>query len=662
MSDQKKKTEDIRDRLEPTQDSQKRKPSRLKLRYVLVMLFTGVVLSGAAARTWQIIGGQKTSADLIARDPNVAIPLLDRNGFPNLNPPPPADAEVWECDVAIVGGSLGGVAAAYHSMKTGATTCLIELTPMLGGQVSSQGVSAIDESLLMRYRQKFPLSWTHFKNIIASQPALPPKYSYLKPGAVVADTNSCWVGNLCFTPYSGELASEEFLRESQRSAPKSRWETDIAFKGASFNEKGDRITAVHAVRRIPRDPNYLPQGRLSREIKSWFNWNSDETFDKKAIRLQAPAGKQMMVVDSTDTGELIAWANLPHRVGAEGFSTTGELHAVADNPECTQAFTFPFVLKIADDDGQSLRELQKIQPGFSREEHRKDYDLGRFPMFEGNSMFNYRRIVSMKRDDPFKASPAKGDMTVVNWNRGNDWSLMNPPLILTDKQIRDAGQQQNWLGGLNTKSLKDGENHALLFAEWLMEKYVSKEFPLRMMSGLDSPMPTQSGLSMYPYIREGRRILGRAAYGQPEFFMREQDIRNDMTGGRIFNPTSIGLTHYAVDMHGCRYRNWEPSKSPSAAPANEDKVLPIILPFESLIPQRIDNLLMGGKAIAVSHIVNAATRIHVGEWSAGSAAGAAAAWIALQNDPSLTPQSIIDRGQIRDLQTHLRSQGLLLDW
>jgi hypothetical protein len=662
MSDQREKPENSSDHIKQTETLNKKSRFRPKLRYVLLLMFMGIVLSGATVRTLQIIGKQNTSIEPIAKDPNAPIPLLDRNGFPNLNPPPPVDAEVWECDVAIVGGSLGGVAAAYHSMKTGAITCLIELTPMLGGQVSSQGVSAIDESMLMRYRQLFPLSWTHFKNIIASQPALPEKYSYLKPGAKVADTNSCWVGNLCFTPYSGELASEEFLRESQRSAPKSRWETDIAFKGASFNQKGDRITAIHGVKRIPRDPNYLPQGRLSRELKSWFNWNSDETFDKKAIRLQPPPGEQMIVIDSTDTAELIAWANIPHRVGSEGFSTTGEVHAVADNPECTQAFTFPFVLKIADDEGRSLKELSKIQPGYSREEHRKDYDLGRFPMFEGNSVFNYRRIVSMKRDDPFKAIPAKGDMTVINWNRGNDWGVMNPPLILTDKQIRESGQQQNWLGGLNTTALKDGENHALLFAEWLMEKYVSAEFPLRMMSGVDSPMPTESGLSMYPYIREGRRILGRSAYGQPAFFMREQDVRRDMQDGRSFTPTSIGLTHYAVDMHGCRYRNWEPSKSPSAAPANEDKVRPIIMPFESLIPQRIDNLLMGGKSIAVSHIVNGATRIHVGEWSAGAAAGATAAWISLQDDQSLTPQAILDRGQIRDLQAHLRSQGLLLDW
>ncbi|MCL1492767.1 MAG: FAD-dependent oxidoreductase [Pseudanabaena sp. Salubria-1] len=661
MSNQENKPEDLKNPVEETENLKQKPSFRPKLRHILVMLFLGIVISGAAARTWQISNKPK-SIEPIAQDPNSPIKLFDNNGYPILNPPPPADAEVWECDVTVVGGSLGGVAAAYHSMKTGATTCLIELTPMLGGQVSSQGVSAIDESLLMRYRQQFPLSWTHFKNIIASQPALPDKYSYLKPGAVVADTNSCWVGNLCFTPYSGELASEEFLRESQRSAPKSRWSTQIAFKGASFNEKGDRITAIHAVARTPRDPNYLPQGRLSREIKSWFNWNSDETFIKKPIRLQAPAGKQMVVIDSTDTAEVIAWANLPHRLGAEGFATTGEVHAVADNPECTQAFTFPFVLKIADDEGRSLKELRKVQPGYSREEHRKDYDLGRFPMFEGNSVFNYRRIVSMKRDAPFKAIPAKGDMTVINWNRGNDWGIMNPPLILTDKQIQDSGQQQNWLGGLNTSALKDGENHALLFAEWIMDKHASAQFPLRLMSGPDSPMPTESGLSMYPYIREGRRILGRSAYGQSEFLMREQDIRNDMEGGRNFNATSIGLTHYAIDMHGCRYRNWEPSKAPSSAPANEDKVRPIILPFESLIPQRIDNLLMGGKAMAVSHIVNGATRIHVGEWSAGAAAGAAAAWIVLQDDPSLTPQAILDRGRIGELQELLKAQGMLVEW
>ena len=55
----------------------------------------------------------------------------------------------------VVGGSLGGVAAASHAMQSGAKTCLIEVSPWLGGQISSQGVSAVDESLTMRAKQNF---------------------------------------------------------------------------------------------------------------------------------------------------------------------------------------------------------------------------------------------------------------------------------------------------------------------------------------------------------------------------------------------------------------------------------------------------------------------------------------------------------------------------
>ena len=48
------------------------------------------------------------------------------------------------------------------------------------------------------------------------------------------------------------------------------------------------------------------------------------------------------------------------------------------------------------------------------------------------------------------------------------------------------------------------------------------------------------------------------------------------------------------------------------------------IPLESLIPQEVDNLLIGGKSIAVSHIVNALTRVHMSEWGIGAAAGVTA--------------------------------------
>jgi len=221
------------------------------------------------------------------------------------------------------------------------------------------------------------------------------------------------------------------------------------------------------------------------------------------------------------------------------------------------------------------------------------------------------------------------------------------------------GQRQNWLGGLDVQSLKEGENHALLFSQWLLEKQASPQFPMRHMAGKGMGMPTASGLSMYPYIREGRRILGRPAYGQSQFLIREQDIRRDMPG-RDFSPTAIGLTHYAIDMHGCRYRNGATSGAANSAPTKEYRVRPIEIPLEALIPQKIDNLLMGGKAIAVTHIVNASTRIHVGEWKVGSAAGAIAAWL-VKNKPDLGPQDLITQNLVPQIQQVLEAQGMIID-
>ena len=575
----------------------------------------------------------------------------------------PAAKEIWECSVIVIGGSLGGVAAASHAMQSGAKTCLIELSPWLGGQISSQGVSAVDESLTMRSLGNYSKSWSQFKQLIKQQPVELPDWSNISSPRRVEDINSCWVGKLCFPPKASAIAAEKLLQSSSKRAVGSRWGTSIAFKGAEFDSTGKQITAIYAVRRIPRDPNYVPKGRLSQELTSWYSWFGDEVFEKVPLRLVAPPKKRLIVIDATDTGELVGWAGIPYRLGSESIATTGEPHAAPkDNPECTQAFTFPFVLAIRDDHGLSRKQLDLIQPGISRAEHRRDYSLGGFPMFAGRSFFNFRRLVSLSRNDPLVGSPSAGDMTLVNWNRGNDWNWMNPPLILTEEKLIKSGQRQNWMGGLSLSALKEAENHALLFSEWLMKTQTKPGFPLSYLSGAESPMGTVSGLSMMPYIREGRRILGRSAYGQTQFTMREPDIRLDMSGGRNFRKTAVALTHYDVDLHGCRYRNWEPSNEAKSAPAREFNVRPTFIPLESLIPQRIDNLLIGGKSLAVTHIVNSVTRIHYSEWGIGAAAGVTAGWLLAQDQPDLTPTKIVQRQLMPQLQQALRKQGLRLSW
>lgn len=589
--------------------------------------------------------------------------LVNRmSGRPQLSPLPQPE-EVWECEVAVIGGTLGGVSAAAQAMLSGAQTCLIELSPWLGGQISSQGVSAIDESSAMQSAQNFGESWNAFKQLIRDQQITLPTWTNVSSSRSVSSLNSCWVGGLCFLPSAGASASEQWLEEAARLAPSSRWQTSTAFKGAEFDPTGRQITAVYAVQRIPRQPDYAPLGRPSKELPVWYSWSPDDQFDKVPIRLQAPAGKQMMVVDATDTGELIGWAGIPYRLGSEARTTTSESFASKqDNPDCTQAFTYPFALAVLDDGGASRSALAKLEPDYSRDEHRKDFDLQGFPMFRGASLFNYRRIVSTTANDPRSDTPAPGDISLINWNRGNDWTLMDPPLVLNEKRISASGQHANWMGGLSLSALRHAEEHALLFAEWLMETQADPATPLTYLSGKDMPMATASGLSMMPYIREGRRILGRSGYGQYEFMMREADLRADMRGGRDFTPTAVALTHYSIDMHGCRYRNWSETWEASSAPLRDERLIkPIYIPLEALIPQTVDNLLIGGKSIAASHIVNGSTRVHYGEWVIGGAAGATAGWLVTQN-PDRSPVEITSMQLTDQLQDHLRNQGLRLEW
>jgi FAD dependent oxidoreductase len=581
------------------------------------------------------------------------------NSRPQLSPLP-TNPETWNCDVVVIGGSLGGVAAASQAMRSGSTTCLIELTPWLGGQISSQGVSALDESQALQAEETLSKSWNDFKAVLKEQSVQLPPWTNRPTPQKVESTNSCWVGLLCFPPQAGATASEQLLKTASAKAPDSHWSTATAFKGAEFDATGRQITTVYAVRRTPRDPNYRPKGRFSAELASWYSWSRNDEFEKTPLKLQAKPGKRLIVIDATDTGELIGWAGIPHRLGSESLATTGERNASRqDNSDCTQAFTYPFVLAIHDDKGASLKALTQLESDYSKEEHRSDFDLQNFPVFSGRSFFNYRRIVSMAPGDPYQSTPVLGDMSLINWNRGNDWKFMDPPLILTSDQIEQSGQRKNWLGGISVPALRHAENHAFLFAHWLLENH-AKQLPLTYLYGAESPLGTQSGLSMVPYIREGRRIVGRKAYDQREFAIREADLRVDMSGTRDFSQTAIARIHYSIDIHGCVYRNGNADGEAASAGVFETHVRPTLIPLEALIPQGVDNLLMGGKSIAVTHIANGMTRIHQSEWGIGSAAGATAGWL-ITNAPTLSPIDIVTNRQIPKLREHLNAKGLGLD-
>ena len=107
-----------------------------------------------------------------------------------------------ECDILVLGGGLGGVAAALRAARSGYRVCLTEENYWIGGQCTAQGVSAPDEN---QYIETFSgtASYYEFRNQIRaiyranyelSNTAL--KAPFLNPGGG-------WVSRLCFEPRVG---------------------------------------------------------------------------------------------------------------------------------------------------------------------------------------------------------------------------------------------------------------------------------------------------------------------------------------------------------------------------------------------------------------------------------------------------------------------------
>src|SRR6185436_5155950 len=88
-----------------------------------------------SGKTFEILDVEK----LDAANPQAAVKTLRPSGKP----------PGIKCDLLIAGGSMGGVAAAIIAARAGLSVCITEETSWLGGQMTSQGVSALDENYLV---------------------------------------------------------------------------------------------------------------------------------------------------------------------------------------------------------------------------------------------------------------------------------------------------------------------------------------------------------------------------------------------------------------------------------------------------------------------------------------------------------------------------------
>ncbi|MEW5977773.1 MAG: FAD-dependent oxidoreductase [Acidobacteriota bacterium] len=527
-----------------------------------------------------------------------------------------------QADIGIIGGGLGGCAAALAALRHGFRVVLTEETDWLGGQLTQQAVPPDEHPWIESFGAT--RSYRQLRSRIRDY--------YLRNYPLTANARARWnlnpgqgsVSALCHEPRAALAALGEWLAPFQSSG---RLRVLHHCKPASADTTGDRVDAVQLVS--------LKSGQ-----RTW---------------LSAP-----YFLDATELGDLLPLTGTEFRTGFESHKETGEPHGPAEpQPENVQAFTWCFAMDHLAGQNHTIdkprdyafwREyiplLKPPWPGpllswpyshpITLEPRRLNFQPNGEEESGQKGLWTYRRIAYRKN---FTEDFYPSDICLVNWPH-NDY----------------------WLGNLIGASETEAQLH--------LER--AKQLSLSLLYWLQTEAPradggqgwpglrirpdvvgTEDGLAKHPYIRESRRI-------KAEFTVLEQHVgaeaRMKLTGkakdevsAEVF-PDSVGVGSYRIDLH----------PSTGGDSYIDISSLPFQIPLGALIPQRVENLLPACKNLGVTHITNGCYRLHPVEWNIGESSGLLVAYCL---NRQTTPRQV--RNQVKHLEAYqqfLSNEGVEIAW
>lgn len=429
-----------------------------------------------------------------------------------------------EVDMLIIGGGAGGTAAGIQAARMGVKVRIIEKTPWLGGMLTSAGVSAIDGN------HNMPSGiWGEFRQKL---------YDYYDGPKSVA---TGWVSHTLFEPSVGNTILNEMADHAL---------LDIVFN-ATY-EKVERVDGKWVVR-------YEKRGKLYTTIAS-------------------------ILIDATETGELLPLVGANYHVGMDAKQVTGEQEAPKNANTIVQDLTYVAILE---DVG-----VKKHRKGLVKKP--KEYDSDQYACAckrEAGEMFG----VVTDCDQMLNYGKLPNKKYMINWpNCGNDFFVNWPDLTEAEQ---DAAIKK-------AKAFTQG------FVYYIQNELGYKNLRLA------HEFPSKDGFPLIPYHREGRRIVGKS-FLVVDHLESPYDFELYKTG--------IAVGDYPIDHHH--------DKSPEALKIDfiNIKVPSYSIPVGSLVPKSTENFLVADKNISVSNIVNGTTRLQPVVLGIGQAAGTVAA-LAIKNN------------------------------
>jgi len=411
-----------------------------------------------------------------------------------------------DCDILIVGGGIGGMSAAlkfwelantnksnitdYLHLKQMPRIVLTEETDWLGGQMTAQGVSALDENYLV-------------------------------------ETSGASRSYQALRTSIREFYRKQTKNSSDQLNPGNSWVTLLAFEPkvalAEINSRLKPAVDAGMLKILSRNKAYKVERQSEKDIgvKSidFVNLDSNET----------TAVKAHYVLDATELGDLLPLAGYKYSTGSDSQRDTGEPHAPAQgDSDNVQDFTYPFILELRRGEFNKIAKPDKFEEFTS---------AGKFS-FQGYKMFttsgdflpfwHYRRLIAAEN---FQNEHYPNDVAVINWD-SND---------LRGHNIIDQSDETV----VNRLAL--GKLVSLGFLYWLQNDAPRDDggngYPELFLR--PDLIGTKDGLSKFPYIRESRRVKAIRT-------IVEQDIvASFANGSRSTNfADSVGIGLYPVDIHG----------------------------------------------------------------------------------------------------------------
>ena len=529
-------------------------------------------------------------------------------------------------DVVIAGGSTAAFAAAVASAKSGAKTALLEPTDWIGGQLTSSGVPAVDEAWHSIKDKK-----TEELIINVSKWARDPRNitaNFLQTLEGLKECGDCWVSRFCFRP---RIYHDTQLLPMQREVEENLVVfLETVVKQVELDPSGKKMQAITAIRRFP-DAGLKARGydRLpSEDLAEWYSYDPSPRFAKEILVFRGRDGRLPVFVDATEWGEILALSGADYLQGAE--EEEGE---TGGNDTCGQSTVYCFIQEIQPEvvEHQSATS-QASSFGFGDYRDRDNaWDL----------IWTYRRVRG-------NGKPSIGDLCLQNWGYsaklkegGNDY----PFGYLFKSKEDTAAETHDWRGGINLEVLAAAEQRAIGWHHWFRNQ-APKSIEPDQITLAGHELGTDHGLAKLPYIRDTRRSIGL-----DRFVLKFADLTGPpgQKTGTAF-PDRVALGAYPADIHplsNCQLPDYL---------LEAHDTLPFYIPYRSLTHYQIENLLVAGKTMAQSFLVNSATRLHPIEWSSGTATGVVAAYMANHGKSS---REVL--GEIEEVQ-QLISEQTPINW